>query len=188
MAKREEFATQQPHLETHRLVFLDEAGFRLGTPPHYSWSPLGKKAFGKVPGSWDTLTMIGAIALDGFRGFMTIDAATDADVFRAFVKNELVKQLRRNDILVMDNLSVHKDVAVRAMLDQAGVTVIFLPPYSPEYNPIEKVWSKLKDILRRADTMAREAFDSAVAVAMKSITPENIRAWVQYAGYKIDST
>jgi transposase len=184
IAKREAFVETQPSLDSSRLVFLDESGFRLGSPPHYGWSPVGEASPGKTTqGAWRTMTMIGAIALDGWRGLMTIDAPTDHDVFLAFVEQELVANLRPGDLVVMDNLSAHKHSDVIAAIRTVGADVLFLPPYSPEFNPIEKAWAKLKALIRRAATLTREAFDLAVAAAMDAISTADIRAWTNHAGY-----
>lgn len=184
IAKREAFARQQPTLDVSRLVFLDESGFRLGTPPHYGWAPLGEKSFGKTTeGAWQTITMLGAIALDGWRTLVTLNAPTDGDVFRAFVEQALAPQLRPGDLVVMDNLSAHKHPDTRAAIRAVGADVLFLPPYSPELNPIEKAWGKLKEIVRRAATLTREAFDQAVAAAMDAISTADVRAWTLHAGY-----
>ena len=131
------------------------------------------------------MTMLGAIALNGWRGFITINAPTDGQVFLAVVRQELVKNLRPGDLVVMDNLAAHKRPDVAEAIWATGADVLFLPPYSPDYNPIEKVWAKLKDILRRLTTLTREAFDSAVAKAMDEISREDVRAWTQYAGYTL---
>ena len=128
--------------------------------------------------------MIGAIALDGFRGFMTVNAGTSIEVFLAFVEQQLVPNLKQGDIVVMDNLSAHKNTAVVSKIEAAGAEVLFTPPYSPEFNPIEKLWGKLKDIIRRAETLCRDSFDRAVADAMQKITTENIDAWVRHSGYE----
>ena len=127
--------------------------------------------------------MIGAIALNGWRGFLTVNAPTDGDIFLAFVKHQLVPNLRPGDIVVMDNLSAHKRPDIVAEIRAAGAEVLFLPPYSPEYNPIEKAWAKLKEILRRLTTVSRDAFDAAVAVAMSHVSVDDIRAWTRFAGY-----
>lgn len=129
--------------------------------------------------------MIGALALDGFRGFMTVDAGTAADVFRAFVEQQLVPNLRDGDIVVMDNLSAHRDADAIAAIQARGADVLFLPPYSPEFNPIEKAWAKIKDALRRLATRTRDAFDAAVATAMQTISLHDVRAWAAYAGYSL---
>jgi len=183
-AKREAFAAEQPKLNPTKLVFLDESGFRLGSPPNYGWAPVGEKSIGKATqGAWRTMTMIGAIALNGWRGFLTVNAPTDGDIFLAFVKHQLVPNLRPGDIVVMDNLSAHKRPDIVAEIRAAGAEVLFLPPYSPEYNPIEKAWAKLKEILRRLTTVSRDAFDAAVAVAMSHVSVDDIRAWTRFAGY-----
>lgn len=137
-----------------------------------------------VQGSWKTMTMIGAVALDGFRGFMTINAPTDKDIFLAYVEHELVPKLREGDSVVMDNLAAHKNPKVLNAIREAKAEVIFLPAYSPELNPIEKVWSKMKAFLRRLDTLTVESFDAAVACAMDGISLENIRAWATHCGYR----
>lgn len=188
MAKRSAFLDKQPTLDPSKLVFLDESGFRLGTPPHYGWAPVGDKSPGKSTcGNWKTMTMLGAIALDGWRGFVTMDSATDCDVFLAFVEQQLAPRLRAGDIVVMDNLAAHKTPAAIAAVCAVGADVLFLPPYSPKYNPIEKAWAKLKDVLRRMRTLTRDAFDDAVADAMVAIDAGDVRAWTLHAGYAVNS-
>jgi transposase len=187
--KRAAFIAAQSGLEATRLIFVDESGFRLGSPPNYGWAPIGEKSPGRAThGDWCTMTMIGAVALDGWRGFVTIDSATDGDVFLAYVQQQLVPQLRPGDIVVMDNLASHKSPAVIAAIRAAQAQVLFLPPYSPDFNPIEKAWAKLKDILRRLPTLSRDAFDDAVAFAMNCISTADIRAWTLFSGYSLAST
>lgn len=132
--------------------------------------------------------MLGAVALDGFRGFLTIDMPTTTEVFAAFVTHQLIPNLRPGDIVVMDNLAAHKHPSVVAAIRAAQADVLFLPPYSPEFNPIEKVWGKLKDVLRRLPTLCRTSFDLAVATAMDAITTGDLRAWTLHAGYDLAST
>jgi transposase len=188
-ALRKAFAIKQPKLNPAKLVFLDESGFRLGSPPNYGWAPVGQKSPGKsTMGAWRTMTMIGAIALDGWRGFMTLNAPTDGDVFLAFVQQQLVPNLRPGDLVVMDNLNAHKRPDVVAAIRAVGADVLFLPPYSPEYNPIEKAWAKLKEMLRRLATLTRDAFDDAVANAMAAISNADVRAWTEFAGYSLGLT
>jgi transposase len=187
-ARRQAFLSTQSSLDATRLIFVDESGFRLGSPPRFGWAPRGQDSPGKtVCGAWKTVTMIGAIALDGFRGLMTIDAGTGTDVFLAFVQQVLAPNLRRGDIVVVDNLAAHKSAVVREALAQVGAELLFLPPYSPEFNPIERAWAKLKDALRRMHTLTREAFDAAVATAMDGVTLDDIRGWTSFAGYKLTS-
>jgi transposase len=162
---------------------------RLGSPPRYGWAPSGEKSFGKaIHGAWKNVTMLGAIGLNGFRGFMNIEAATSGDVFCAFVAQELVPNLRAGDCVVMDNLAAHKNKAALKAIADAGATYMFLPPYSPEYNPIEKLWSKLKDYVRRTTNDLREEFDDAVAKAMSTISTDDIVAWFKHCGYAVNKT
>lgn len=132
--------------------------------------------------------MLGAMALDGFRGFMTIDAGTSVEVFQAFVTHELVPNLRTGDIVVMDNLAAHKNSWVLRAIEQAQCSVLFTPPYSPEFNPIEEAWAKLKDFVRRHFNRTRDAFDLAVSKAIDTISYSDISAWIRFAGYSISST
>jgi len=131
--------------------------------------------------------MIGAIALDGFRGMMTVDAGTSTDVFLAYVEQILVPRLRPGDVVIMDNLSAHKNARVRRLIEDAGCELLFTPPYSPEFNPIEEAWAKLKDIIRRAGNRTRDAFDNAVVQAMQMVCCEDILGWYTYAGYRLKS-
>jgi transposase len=188
-ARRDAFLAAQSTLDLEKLIFLDESGFRLGTPPNYGWAPVGTKSPGRAThGDWCHMTMLGAIALDGWRGFVTIDAATDADVFVAYVTQQLVPKLKPGDIVVMDNLNVHKNPDAIQAIRAAGAQVLFLPPYSPDLNPIEKAWAKLKDLVRRLPNLSRTAFDDAVARAMNAISNADVLAWSRYAGYAIPST
>lgn len=185
--QREEFVEKRQDLESNRLVFIDESGMRLGSTTRYTWGRRGKKVFGFEKCAWKTVTMIGAIALDGFRGFMNVDSATNGDVFRTFVEHELVPNLRPGDYVVMDNLSVHKNKYACAAIRAAGASIIYLPPYSPEWNPIEKAWAKMKDYIRRQITNTREQFDEAVCQAGKRITFSDILGWFQHCGYSTTS-
>jgi transposase len=116
---------------------------------------------------------------------MTINAGTSTDVFLAFVEQQLIPNLSKEDVVVMDNLSAHRSPSVMGALKEHQADVLFTPPYSPEFNPIEKTWAKLKETIRRAKTLTRKTFDDAVAVAMAAITTNNISAWVAHCGYRL---
>jgi transposase len=186
IVQRRAFAAAQPSLPTKRLVFVDESGYRLGGTPRYGWSPRGVDAPGKVVcGKWKQVTILGAIALDGLRGCMTIMAGTSTAVFLAFIEQVLGPQLRPGDVLVMDNLAAHKNSEVIAAIASFGAKALFIPPYSPEFNPIEKTWAKLKDILRRCPTRLLPDFDHAITEAFKQITVQDIEGWTRHAGYEV---
>ena len=134
-------------------------------------------------GHWGTTTMISSIRLDGSTACMTVDGATDTEVFRAYIKSVLLPTLRAGDLVVLDNLSPHKDVTAIGLIQQAGASVCFLPPCSPDCNPIEKMWSKLKAWLRTEKARSQEALCTAIAHALAQVTPSDARNWFASCGY-----
>lgn len=128
--------------------------------------------------------MIAALCLDGVTAPMVIEGATDAAVFRAYVKHVLVPGLREGDIVVLDNLSSHKGAEVEEMIRGAGAELWFLPPYSPDFNPIEKMWSKVKEILRSQKARCTEELYVAVGEALSRVTREDARGWFESCGYR----
>jgi transposase len=131
-------------------------------------------------GHWKIMTILGAMSLNGVVAAMTIEEATDGDIFLAFIEQVLCPVLKQGDVVVMDNLSSHKSAAVRASIETAGAELIYLPPYSPDFNPIEKAWAKLKELLRASRARTREALEETIAEALKRITPDNARAWFRF--------
>jgi transposase len=127
--------------------------------------------------------MIASIRLDGSTACMAIEGATDTEVFRAYIRNVLGPTLRAGDIVVMDNLLPHKNALTLALIEQAGATALFLPAYSPDLNPIEKMWSKVKQSLRSAEARTRQTLVKAIASALRSVTPQDARGWFASCGY-----
>lgn len=147
-------------------------------------APRGKRVYDHAPvGHWCTTTMIGSLRLDGTTACMTIQDATDTDVFHAFVQQVLLPTLHPGDVVVMDNLSPHKNPEVIRLLETAGVSVRFLPPYSPDFNPIEKLWSKVKTALRSAKARTSDALNDAIASALDSVTSNDAAGWFTSCGY-----
>jgi transposase len=132
-------------------------------------------------GHWKIMTVLGAMSLRGIIAAMTIEEATDADIFLAYVEQVLCPALKPGDVVVMDNLSSHKVAAVRESLEAVGAEPLYLPPYSPDLNPIEKAWAKLKQFLRSTKARTKEALEQAIADALKTISPENANAWFRLA-------
>lgn len=128
-------------------------------------------------GHWKIMTILGAMSLRGIVAAMTIEEATDGDIFLAFIQQVLCPALQPRDVVVMDNLSSHKLAAVRTSIERAGAELLYLPPYSPDMNPIEKAWAKLKELLRAAQARTRQELEQAISDALKRITPENAKAW-----------
>ena len=138
----------------------------------------GRRIHEATPGGhWKILTVLGAMSLRGMVATMTIEEATDRDIFLAYVEQVLVPVLRPGDVVVMDNLGSHKVVGVREAIEKAGAEVLYLPPYSPDLNPIEKAWAKFKQLLRSAKARSKDALDQAVADALNCITPDDAKAW-----------
>lgn len=128
-------------------------------------------------GHWKILTLIGAMRLTGMFAPMTIEAATDADIFFAYADQVLCPQLKPGDVVVLDNLSSHKVQPVRERIEAAGAELLYLPAYSPDLNPIEKAWSKLKQFLRAAKARTAEQLQQAIAEALNTITSHDTEAW-----------
>ena len=129
--------------------------------------------------------MISSIRRDGSTAAMTVEGATTSEVFRAYVEHILAPTLRPGDIVVLDNLSPHKDKAALALIEQAGAEVRFLPPYSPDFNPIEKMWSKVKALLRSAKARTDEALLTAIGAALARVTAHDAEGWFASCGYTI---
>ena len=173
-------------IEPCRLVFLDESGVDTRMARTHARAPRGQRAVGSVPwGRWERLTVVGALALDGVVAAMSVAAATSTAVFLAFVEQALVPALkeRPDAVVVMDNLAAHKAEAVRGALDRAGLAYRYLPPHSPDLNPIEEGWSKLKARLRAEGARSREALEAALGPALAAITAQDARGWFRLAGY-----
>jgi transposase len=181
-AWREELAKVDPR----HLVFLDESGVDTRLTRSCARAAPGQRAVGKVPGGhWERLTVIGALGRDGVVASMSIAAATSGAVFLAFVEQVLVPALRYrpNAIVVMDNLSAHKGEQVRAALEAAKVTYRYLPSYSPDLNPIEACWSKLKGWLRTKAARSLEALEAELGPALAAITAQDAQGWFRFCGY-----
>ena len=138
---------------------------------------------GAPHGHWRTTTVIGSVRVDGTTACMAIEGATDTAVFRAFVRDVLVPTLRPGDVVVMDNLIPHKNQKTIALIEAAGATALFLPPYSPDLNPIELMWSKVKAALRAAEARTHEGLLVALTSALDSISASDARNWFAHCGY-----
>ena len=171
--------------DARRLVFIDEAGSHIAMSREYAWAPRGARASDAVPRNRGTVTtIIGALTVDGLTAVMTLEGGTSGDVFAAYVEKVLLPELLPGDLVVMDNLGAHKDVRIRPLIESAGARVVYQPPYSPDLNPIELAWSKLKWWLRMAKARTHEALDTAIAMALEGvITSEDAVAWFRHCGY-----
>lgn len=147
-------------------------------------SPRGRRLHAAAPcGRWQSTTMISSIRLDGTTACMTIAGATDTEVFRTYIAQVLCPELRPGDIVIMDNLGAHKSPATLALITACGAEARFLPAYSPDLNPIEKMWSKVKADLRRAEARTPEDLDEAIGTALAKVTANDARGWFNSCGY-----
>jgi transposase len=170
-----------------RLVFIDERAVLTTMARRYGWSPCGQRAPAKVPfGTWQRLSVLGAISLDGMVAAMSVEAATDSAVFAAYLDKALLPKLRQDKpdaVLVMDNLRAHKTPEVRTVLDRSGFLYRYLPSYSPDLSPIEPGWAKIKSYLRRVAARTVEALQQALAPALDSITAQDAAGFFRHCGY-----
>ena len=148
-------------------------------------SPRGQRCRGFAPaGHWRTTTFVCALSTQGLRAPLVLDGPINGPAFRAWVEQFLVPELRPSDFVVMDNLSAHKVAGVRAAIEQAGAAVKYLPPYSPDYNPIEEAFSKIKRFLRKVAARSKESLVEALGAALSAVSPEEVWGYFEHAGYR----
>jgi transposase len=172
---------------SERLVFLDECGVLTNMARLHGPSPRGTRAHGSMPcGHWTRLTVSGALGSEGVLAAMSVEAATSTAVFHAYLEKALLPELRRTKpdaVLIMDNLGAHKAPQVRALLDRSGFAYRYLPAYSPDLNPIEPTWAKVKAELRRVAARTADALHKALGPALGAITPQHAAGFFRHCGY-----
>jgi transposase len=180
--RRREFRKEVDHIEPKRLVFVDETGVTTAMTPAYGRAPRGERVETSAPASWESVTVIAAMGLDGVTAPLALPGAMNAATFESYVEQVLVPALREGDVVVFDNLSSHLSPAVNKAIEGAGATVLRLPPYSPDLNPIEEMFSKFKGFLSRVGARAKEHLYDAIAEGLREVTEENILGWFRHAG------
>ncbi|WP_342167208.1 IS630 family transposase [Methylobacterium sp. SD21] len=184
---REAWFEGQPDLDPTRLVFLDETWTSTKMARTRGRSPRGERLRSPVPhGHWKTTTFVAGLRLSGMAAPFVLDGPINRDAFQAYVERVLVPDLTSGDIVVMDNLGSHKGPAVRAAIEAAGARLLFLPPYSPDFNPIEMAFSKLKALLRKAAARTVEGLWAAIGRLIDTITPDECANYFAAAGYEPD--
>lgn len=189
-AKREAWRTEvMPSLDPARLVFIDETWAKTNMTRTRGYAPRGERLAADAPhGHWHTTTFVGALTTRGFIAPMVVDGAVNGPVFRAYVEQVLVPELRRGDVVVMDNLGSHTVAGVRRAVEGAGCRLLFLPPYSPDLNPIENAFSKLKALLRKAAERTVDGLWSAVGRLLDRFTRPECRNYFRHCGYSRTAT
>ena len=171
-------------MNLEKLVFIDESGAKTNMTRLYGRAKAGKRATDDTPsGHWCTTTMISSMRLDGSTACMVVDGATDKNVFKAYVQHILLPTLKPGEIVIMDNLTAHKNQQVKDLVESVGAEIWFLPPYSPDLNPIEKMWSKIKEILRTLKARTEQALIDAIAKALDAVTANYAKGWFESCGY-----
>ena len=165
-------------------MFIDETWTKTNMAPLRGWAPLGERLVAKVPwGHWNTTTFIAALRVDRIEAPWLLDGPMNGESFRIYVEHELVPTLRPGDIVIADNLSSHNNKAARTAIRNAGARLILLPKYSPDLNPIEQVFAKLKHLLRKAAARTRDAVSDAIADLLQSYTPDECANYFRNSGY-----
>jgi transposase len=182
--RRERWKAYQGRLDPTRLIFIDETWAKTNMTRLRGWAPRGRKLLDKVPhGHWRTLTFLAALRHDRIDAPCVIDGPINGESFLAYVEQVLVPALKPGDIVIIDNLGSHKGKAVRRAIREAGARLFFLPPYSPDLNPIEQVFAKLKTLLRKAAERTVEATWKRIGTLLPTVTPQECANYFRNAGY-----
>jgi transposase len=180
--KRRAFREAVAGLDPRRLVFVDETGAHTAMTRTYGRAPRGQRVKGSAPGHWKSMTLTCGLRLAGVVAPLAFEGATDATSFEAYVRRMLAPHLRRGDVVVWDNLKPHESAGARRAIEGAGARLLPLPPYSPDYTPIEEMYSKVKGILRTAAGRTTEAVYDAMGAALEAVCPSDIRGWFKHCG------
>ncbi len=173
-------------VEPGRLLFVDECGTHTSLAPIYGYAPKGERLSVSVPRNrGENTTLLSSMTLEGMGPSLAVEGPTTARVFETYVEKVLIPSLEPGQIVVMDNLSAHRPKRIRELIEQHGCELLYIPAYSPDYNPIEEAFAKIKNLLRKAAARSEEVLVEAIAAALSAITAEDIRGYFQHAGYRL---
>jgi transposase len=182
--KRSAFRERLEGVEPERLIFVDESSTNIAMVPRYARAPRGRRAFGKAPRNWGkNVTLISSMTTEGMGPSMSIQGSSDTESFGLYIREVLAPRLRVGQIVLMDNLSVHKAGWVRSLIEDKGCQLWLLPAYSPDFNPIEEAFSKVKNLIRKARARTLEALFAVTARALEAISKEDARGFFADCGY-----
>ena len=182
--RRRRWKAIQSHIDPQRLVFIDETWIKTNMAPLRGWGPKGERLRGFAPhGRWRTMTFLAALRCDRLTAPYVLDGPINGVFFRAWIEQELVQTLKPGDVVVMDNLGSHKAKAIRAAIKGAGAKLFYLPPYSPDLNPIEQTFSKIKHWMRMAQKRSVDDVCKQIAWLISTIKPQECANYLQNAGY-----
>jgi transposase len=173
-------------VEAERLVFVDEMGTNTSLSPLYAWAPKGERAHWSVPRNrGPNTTLLSSMTLEGMGSSLSVEGATTSVIFEAYVEQVLAPTLRRGQVVVMDNLSAHKGERIKELIEGRGCELIYLPSYSPDFNPIEEAFSKIKGLVRKAQARTKEALVEAIGSALSAVTSGDARSFFEHCGYRM---
>lgn len=182
--KRRRWKTYQGRIDPKRLVFIDETWIKTNMAPLRGWGPRNKRLIAYVPhGHWQTMTFIAALRNDRIDAPWVLDGPINSNAFKVYVETELLKTLKANDIVVLDNLPSHKSPLIRKIIRSVGARILFLPPYSPDLNPIEQVFAKTKHLMRNAMERTKEKAQDKLAAILDLVTPTECANYLVNSGY-----
>ena len=185
--QRVEWRIVHPTIDPNRYVFIDETWAKTNMTRRYGRSQLGVRLLEKTPcGRWETTTFLGALRATGFVAPLTVEGAINGDLFRAWVEQHLVPALKPGDIVVMDNLSSHKVAGIRKAIEAVGAEVLYLPPYSPDLNPIELAFSKLKKMLRDGAERTTDKLTKLCGKILEFFPEKECRGYFKHCGYRYE--
>jgi transposase len=172
-------------LDAERLVFVDEMGANVSLSSLYAWSRRGLRAHAKAPRNWGkNVTLLASITHRGLGPCLAVEGSTTREVFEAYLEHVLAPTLGAGQMVVMDNLSAHKGGRVKEIIESKGCELVYLPPYSPDFNPIEQTFSKVKGLLRKTEARTREALIEAMGRALDAVTVRDVRGFFWHCGYR----
>jgi transposase len=172
-------------IDPRRLVFVDEMGVHTSLAPLYGYSAKGERLRLSVPRNrGKNTTLLATMTLDGMGETIAVEGSTDREVFEAYVEHALAPTLEAGKVVIVDNLSAHKPARVRELIEERGCELIYLPSYSPDFNPIEEAFAKIKNLLRKAAARSKEALLEAIAAALSAVTAEDAQRFFEHAGYR----
>jgi transposase len=184
--KRGWFRRRARRLNERRFIFVDESAVNTAMTRRHGRAPRGERAYDSAPRDYGTHTsVIGAMGLRGLLAALTVEGAVDAEVFDAYAERVLGPRLRKGDVVVLDNLGAHRASRIEEVAEGRGAQVLWLPPYSPDYSPIEQCWSKIKAYLRGAKARTRDQLEEALTAALGLVTKADIRGWFKHCGYSL---
>jgi transposase len=173
-------------IDARSLVFVDEMGTNISLSPLYAWAKKGERAYCSVPRNrGPNTTLLSSVSVEGMGPSLAVEGATNREVFETYVEQILAPTLRRGQVVVMDNLTAHKGERVRELIEKQGCELLYLPPYSPDFNPIEEAFAKIKSLMRKAEARSREALLEAMGTAISALSAQDARDFFEHCGYRM---